>query len=139
MKRKSRGFNILFFSLFLNGCVSGPCHSPSTSPRDEAKQQEADKMGGAQVRDGIKYVKVYKYDGSKQCETGIAIEPEKMAEQLEGIEVIKIESLNDGQMRPQFCGHETGQANVFTIPEADVPEAQKRGFRKWTFGNFNPE
>lgn len=127
----------IFISSMVVACSSGPCHMASQSPLDEAKQRQlALEQGEVQMKDGVVYIKVYKYDGSKQCESGLAVSPEKMAEELDGIEILKVESLNDGLMRTQFCGNDTGQANVFTIAETDLVEALKKGYKKWTFGDF---
>ena len=78
-------------------------------------------------------VKVFKYDGSKQCEPNTGTTLEKMAIELDGIEILSSETKNDGRMRVQMCGTPTGQAHIFEIASKDLEEAKKRGFEVWSF------
>ncbi len=77
-------------------------------------------------------IKVYKYDGTLQCGQGKAISTEAMATQLKGIQVFSSEKKHDGLMHIQVCGSNTGMANVYEISEADLGQAEKKGFKKWT-------
>lgn len=78
-------------------------------------------------------VKVYKYDGSKQCGQASGIELETMEKQLKGIKVVSREKASDGKMRIQMCGADTGQANVYEIPSGDLKAALNAGFQEWKF------
>lgn len=78
-------------------------------------------------------VKVYKYDGSLQCNQGKAIPLEQMAKELKGVQVFSSQKKADGLMHIQVCGSPTGMANVFEILEGDLTKAEKFGFKKWTF------
>ena len=78
---------------------------------------------------------VFKYDGSLQCGMGQKISAKEMAKQLtrKNIPVISSQNKPDGLMHIQVCGSPTGQANVYEIPAAKLEEAQKLGFKPWTF------
>lgn len=74
-------------------------------------------------------VKVYKSDGSLQCEGG-GIPLEAMEEELTevGINVFCAQKANDGMARITVCGADTGNINVYTIDRADLPAAEALGF-----------
>lgn len=75
-----------------------------------------------------KRVRIYKSDGSRQCEGG-GISPEAMKSQLQGIRVYAAEKQTlHGMIFPSVCGGQTGSINVYTIAEQDLPKAEKRGF-----------
>lgn len=75
-----------------------------------------------------KRVRIYKSDGSRQCEGG-GISPEAMKKELQGIRVYAAEKQTlHGMMFPAVCGGQTGSINVYTIAEQDLSEAGKRGF-----------
>ena len=78
-------------------------------------------------------VKVYKYDNSRQCGQGKALDLEDMAKQLKNVKVISQEKKNDGMMRIQMCGAPTGVANVYEIDQKDLKKAVKAGFREWKY------
>lgn len=112
------------------GCASGHCRK-AQSPSGVAAISQNNKTGEA-VKEGKK-VLVYRYDGSLQCNQGIPTTLEKMKEDLKGITVHSMEKRNDGQMRIQVCGTNTGTANVYEIDEKDLAEALKLGFQQWNF------
>lgn len=77
-------------------------------------------------------VKVYKPDGTLQCNQGKKIAIDKMEVELKGLKVYSKYNKNDGKMRIQLCGSPTGNAHVFEIDRTDLEEALKRGFKEWT-------
>ena len=79
----------------------------------------------------IKKIKIYKPDGSVQCEQGSGTKPEEMQKQLGDIQVFSAENKHDGLIRTQVCGNATGNCNVYEINEADFAKAEKLGFKKW--------
>lgn len=121
---------ICFLMILGVGCASGHCRKAqvpagvATIPAPNAK--------GSDVKEGKK-VLVYRYDGSLQCNQGIPTTLEKMKEDLKDIKVFSMEKRNDGQMRIQVCGTNTGTANVYEIDEKDLNEALKLGFELWKF------
>lgn len=78
-----------------------------------------------------KKLKVYKPDGSVQCEPGTGTSAAEMAKQLGDIKVYSSENKHDGLIRIQVCGQATGNCNVFEINEADAAKASILGFKKW--------
>ncbi len=76
-------------------------------------------------------VKIFKADGTLQCNQGKKITIDSMAKELAGIKIYSSESLHDGLMRIQMCGKPTGQNNVFEIDSTDLQKALSLGFKKW--------
>ena len=76
-------------------------------------------------------VKIYKADGTLQCNQGKKIELDVMAKELFGLQIYSSENLHDGLMRIQMCGKPTGQNNVYEINASDLPKALSLGFKKW--------
>lgn len=75
------------------------------------------------------HVKVYKYDGSTQCENaGIGLDV--MAQKLvgAGIEVNCSQKGHDGLGRPAVCGESTGNLNVYEIDASKLADAEALGF-----------
>lgn len=79
----------------------------------------------------IKKIKIYKPDGSVQCEQGTGTPAAEMAKQLGDIKVYTSENKHDGLIRIQVCGQPTGNCNVFEINESDFAKASALGFKKW--------
>ncbi|MDO5290606.1 MAG: hypothetical protein Q4F13_13375 [Pseudomonadota bacterium] len=78
-------------------------------------------------------ISVYQSDGSRQCQ-GPGESPQAMAARLlQGINVLNArkDALQD-RMFPAVCGGATGSVNVFDIPASAWPQAQARGFQRWT-------
>ncbi|HEX4926213.1 MAG TPA: hypothetical protein VFV50_19120 [Bdellovibrionales bacterium] len=125
-------------------CTTGKCReqaktagqTPATSAQDTGapgtgpSAEVAATQPGTQAPKPTGTVRVYKPDGSKQCEGG-GIELADMEKQLKGIKVLAREKANDGKMRIQMCGADTGQLNVYEIPAGDLAKAQKAGFKEW--------
>lgn len=77
----------------------------------------------------VKLVKIYKYQGSVQCQGGG--EPlAKMRRQLikRGVSVVKGQCGVDGLMYPSVCGAPDGRINIFTIQAKGLSKAQAQGF-----------
>lgn len=76
-------------------------------------------------------VKIFKADGTLQCNQGKKIDLDVMAKELSGLQIYSSENLHDGLMRIQMCGKPTGQNNVYEINTSDLPKALSLGFKKW--------
>lgn len=111
-------------------CQSGRCAKQNAPSSQEASLTDINQKPINQVVDRVK---VYKYDGTLQCDMGKLIPPDAMEKELAGIQVFSKESKSDGMMRIQVCGSPTGQANVFEIDRKDLEAAKKIGFQEWTF------
>ena len=77
----------------------------------------------------ITYVDIYKYQGSRQCESG-GIPLEEMQRQLQaGGAVVTGSSCGmDGRMYPAFCGGADGKINIFTVTSNSMNAALAQGF-----------
>lgn len=109
----------LFFALGLSACAAGHCNREGRPEKADPTRQK---------------VRVYKYDGSKQCdekETGLTLQ--EMASELGSIKIYSMSKQSDGQIRVQVCGALTGRANVYEITLSDLPKAEALGFKKWSF------
>jgi hypothetical protein len=115
---------LLIGLVFLVGCTTGNCRSQKGPNSDINPAREV------LVTEKIK---VFKYDGSLQCETGKAISLAEMQKELQGIEVFGSENKSDGLMRIQVCGSPTGRANVYEINKKDLQTVLDKGFRVWTY------
>lgn len=75
-------------------------------------------------------VRVYKYDGSVQCEEG-GVPVETMQNELMkgGVDVICGQKAQDGRAYPAMCGAATGRINVYSIDESDLDMAGTLGFK----------
>ena len=74
-------------------------------------------------------VKVYKSDGSLQCQ-GDGTSVEEMQRELtdRGIAVACGQKASDGSAHVTVCGASTGSINVYTIDAEDLAQAQSLGF-----------
>lgn len=122
-------FSAIALVLFV-GCKSGPCPREGVDiKQSEAKTKElAEKAGMVST---YERVKVYKPDGTLQCNQGKQIPMAEMAKQLAGIQIFSQENLSDGMMRIQVCGAPTGQSNVYEIPKVELKKAIGLGFKEW--------
>lgn len=125
-------FLILFFLLSGASCSQTNCR-PDRSGL--AKPDGAAAAAELPQREVPVYerVRVYKADGSLQCGQGKKTAISAVAKQLDGIKIFSQSKRNDGMMRIQKCGAETGDAHVFEIAKDQLPEAIGRGFKQWTF------
>lgn len=123
----SRIINIASVLFLLTACAQHHCLQNSRPPAPPIVAPSATPS------DNNRIVRIYKYDGSLQCNMGKAITTEEMAKELKNIKILSQKKLSDGLMHIQVCGSSTGMANVFEINETDLPRAEKLGFKPWTF------
>lgn len=127
----------IFLSLAFLGCQNRPCREIQHQ-KDVQKVQAQNPNGESMPKStvsqaGTLKVRVYKPDGSLQCEMGKKTSVETMEKELKGIQVFSRSNRNDGLMRIQVCGAPTGNANVYEISRNDLEKALKKGFKEWTF------
>lgn len=78
---------------------------------------------------GADTIKVFKSDGSSQCQNDGASVDEMRMELVEaGIDVICGQKANDGGFYCAACGCPTGDINVYTINAANQADAESLGF-----------
>ena len=76
------------------------------------------------------YIKVYKSDGSIQCEnTGVELNTMALELTNVGIDVICAQKGHDGLMRAAVCGADTGNLNIYEINSVNLPDAEPLGFK----------
>jgi hypothetical protein len=121
---------LLILSFVSLSCAQGNCRmqKDATSKDTDSVAANANVATAAQDR-----IRVFKYDGSKQCGQGKAIPLTKMQTELKKIPVYSAENKSDRLMHMQMCGTNTGTANVYEIDRNNLEAAQKAGFREWTF------
>lgn len=111
--------------LILVACSTGHCRRDG---KEVLEKIDAKPPTGYEEQD-LGSIRVAKPDGSLQCEMRAGMLLEEMAkDQLPGVKILSAEKLNDGLMRIQTCGAETGLMNVYTIRHQDLRKAQKAGF-----------
>ncbi len=76
-------------------------------------------------------IKVFKADGSLQCQQGQKISLEEMEKTLQGIQVYSRTNQNDGKMRIQMCGAPTGNCNIYEIDRENLEKVLGLGFKEW--------
>jgi len=130
-------FKVSFVSVFLvfTACANKNCRE--VRMEEEKKnpalaQAESLKTPPAQVGPQSR-VRVFKYDGSKQCGMAEATPIEKMQSELRDLKVYSAQNLPDGLMHIQACGTPTGRANVYEIDRKDLAAAKKLGFKEWVY------
>jgi len=119
---------LILGSIFVMSCSTQTCAKDQLVKRNEDTQKTVSILEGQK---NMKTIKVYKFDGSKQCENIPGISVDEMAKELSGLKILHSEKKHDGLMRIQVCGQPTGQCNVFEILESDWASAEKAGFKKW--------
>lgn len=119
---------------FLLGCSSGNCRSQNKD-KEERNLLTQNALSKIENENPTEKVRVYKLDGSLQCDQGQPKNLEAMGKELGGIKIYKSMNKNDGIMRIQKCGSPTGMCNIYEIDAKDLVQAQKAGFKQWT-GNF---
>ena len=122
-------WNWVFAATILLGCTTSDCKYARNQPKETAVATEATPTVTPSLAPSS--VKVFKYDGSKQCEMKSGRSLDTMEKDLKGIQVLSRERKNDGKMRIQMCGADTGWANVYEVPVSDKEKAIKRGFQEW--------
>ncbi len=126
---------ILPFLVFAIGCADGNCRAQAEAQKklNPVGGEQAVQEATAKTSTVADHVKVFKYDGSKQCGQGKTIDVDKMQKDLGTIKVYSAVNKPDGLMHIQVCGSNTGRANVYEIDRAVLAEAIKKGFSEWTF------
>lgn len=114
-------------------CAVGHCRKTQKLQPSSSKAYGELLPPKASAEKKIKTIRVYKYDGSKQCSKGRHISIESMKKSLEGIPIYSQRKVHDGLMRIQVCGQGTGRANVYEIPNSELKNALGRGFKEWSF------
>ncbi len=125
---------IKFISILILAATLSACSTTQCKPEDLASQKNTtnEKLTKSiKPENYMKKVKVYKPDGSAQCEDGTGVSLEKMSVELSGLTIHQKEKKHDGLLRAQMCGNPTGQCNVFEINETDLIHAEKLGFKIW--------
>jgi len=106
-------------------CSTGQCRRNADTVLEEI---DAKPPTGYEQQD-MGQIRIAKPDGSLQCGYNEGVSLEQMAKNLiPEIRILAAEKLNDGLMRIQSCGAETGVLNVYTIRHSDLRVAQKAGF-----------
>jgi len=143
----TRIFLLLLTSILVEGCSSRPCREPRLPELDKTKTAtsllESDASSSAVANptptttaaspavDGIvRRSRVYKPDGSRQCERRAGTSLEVMERELAGIIVHTREKRRDGLMHIQVCGGPTGMINLYEIDTSFVKQAEQRGFKR---------
>lgn len=87
------------------------------------------------------YEKVFKYDGSIQCESS-GIELNIMALELIeiGVDIVCSQKGHDGLNRVTVCGEGTGNINIYQINSSNLPAARSLGFESVnTLSDYNDQ
>lgn len=146
-------FVLILTPLLFAACSSRPCREPRipeldhSSPKPalqtpsapamvSATDQSSDKtaagtMVGSPTMAADSRVRVYKPDGSRQCEKNAGQSILVMERELAGIPVFAREKRKDGLMHVQVCGSPSGMINIYEIELARVKQAEERGFKRW--------
>lgn len=106
----------LFFLIpALFGCENDAKNEPSSGP----------------VKSITTLIKVYKEDGSKQCDLSSGVAPEVMRTELisKGIDVICSQKGTTGMVYLAVCGAETGAINIYQIHSQNLQDAENIGFK----------
>ncbi len=110
--------------LLLVGCASGQCKRDGTPVQtdDEAKTISEQELAN-------EIIVIGKSDQSLQCGYNIGMSLTQMAQELEGIQILKTEKRHDGLMRLQSCGAPTGMMNVYYVYRKDVKKTVRLGYK----------
>jgi hypothetical protein len=110
--------------LLFIGCASGQCRRDGTPVPSET---DIKTISEQELENEV--ILIGKSDNSLQCGYNVGVTMENMAEELNGIKILKSEKKNDGLMRIQSCGAPTGMMNVYHIYRKDVKKAVKLGYK----------
>lgn len=120
--------------LFLVGCAVGNCRS------QKIKDEQAGPAGVVKDNklipepNSADRVKVFKHDGSVQCQTNKGLSADEMAARdLSGIKIYKTFKSHDQKLRSQVCGSPTGNVNVLEIDKRNLSLALEKGYSEWVF------
>ena len=124
-------WSVFILICFAVSCQMTPCNIQER-PTNTADGKALDaKVENLKKDAAMKTVKVYKPDGSLQCNQGQALSVKEMEGELRDIKIISSDKKHDGLMRIQVCGQPTGMNNVFEIAETDLEKAKAHGFKVW--------
>lgn len=133
---------VLAATFAVAACASHPCREPRQPELDKTKATSAGNSASATITtpaadsnsdDGStaqNRVRVYKPDGSRQCEKRGAQSVEAMERELAGIVVHSREKRKDGLMHIQICGSPSGMINLYEIDASFLKQAEERGFKR---------
>ncbi|AZZ36810.1 hypothetical protein CIK05_08415 [Bdellovibrio sp. qaytius] len=129
---------VLMMVVSVFSCSTRTCKPNETIAQNQAASAQPQPVAGetkisptTTMTNTLKKIKIYKPDGSVQCEQGTGTPAPEMAKQLGDIKVYSSENKHDGLIRTQVCGNATGHCNVYEINESDFAKAEKLGFKKW--------
>ncbi len=144
--------SIVVVFLIANACANHACREPRAPELDRTRPAPAVSSGAEvselktplaatasssnSVESKEKRVKVFKSDGSRQCEPKSSSKTgpsavDVMEQELAGIKVYAREKRRDGLMHIQVCGSPTGMINLYEIDFKYLKQAEERGFRRW--------
>lgn len=117
-------------------CVQRPCREPRSPELDQTKRPgESPSLAAATpTTEDLSHlparVRIFKADGSRQCDRKPGMSVEVMQRELAGISVYNQEKKPDGLARIQLCGSPSGMINVYEIDRQALKQAEERGFRR---------
>lgn len=126
-----------------SACQSHPCREPRAPELDQTgpakvaaatppvKNNDAGAKNSGETANLPQRLRVYKSDGSRQCDKRGGVSLEVMERELAGIPVYGKAKRSDGLMHIQVCGSPTGMINLFEIDLTNLKQAEERGFRRW--------
>lgn len=147
--RQRRNFLLVLasFIVLAVGCSSHPCREPRAPELDRTnKTDKKDSVTGVVTAQPsllgkgsaagdaaaeTVHIRVYKPDGSRQCEKRTGVPVDVMERELAGISVFGREKRKDGLMHIQVCGSPSGIVNIFEIEQSFFKQAEQRGFKRW--------
>ncbi len=119
---------ILLATLFTFSCSTTQCKDQPAQAKSNVESNVQKTFSGA---DQMNKVKIFKPDGTLQCNQGQKISLDVMAKELSEIQIFSSDNKHDGLMRIQLCGKPTGNNNVYEISSTDLERALALGFKKW--------
>lgn len=125
-------FIIIILGFYMTGCSTGNCRSLKEAKAAENPNTNLDELSKMKETTKGSRVRVYKFDGTLQCNEGKKIPIETMEKELSSLKVYMRMNKNDGQMRMQKCGAVTGNANIYEIDRENLEAALKLGFKEWS-------
>lgn len=120
---------LLSMALIFSACSTGHCRRNRSGNQSPVLEKLNPKPPANYEWKNPGEVTVAKADGSLQCEPDSGLSLDQMAEeQLAGVEILSSSKQNDGLVRIQVCGTETGMLNAYRIRSKYLIRAQKAGF-----------
>ncbi len=116
-------------ALIFTACRTGHCRRDRSSGEGRVLEKVNPKPPTSYRQGNMGQIVIAKADGSLQCEPNSGLNLNQMAgELLAGIEILSSSKQNDGLVRVQVCGEETGILNTYKIYGKDIIKARKAGF-----------